>query len=614
MARAGRASQCTCAAVAVGRHTAIRVRSAAPCQRASVFSPRSARAGDLIDNALLASVAVKLSRPLLAVLAAIFLFAWLLPANRSLVRPDEGRYTEIAREMAASGDYVTPRLNGLKYFEKPPLQYWATATAISLVGQSDAASRWWPAFAGLLTLTFVFFGVRALADAATAWTAAAMLGAMAYFFIIAHINTLDMGLTAFMTLTLVGLLRGFGVAGQSESSARSWMVAAWAGAALAFLSKGLVGIVLPGAIFVLYLLMTRQWRLLRRLEWIWGPLVFLLIAMPWPLLVQSRNPEWAHFFFIYEHFGRFSQEEHERLGAAFYFVPILIIGLMPWTPTLVALLRRQTWFTLGQVYQKTTINAPLVLAIWCAFIFLFFTASKSKLPSYLLPVTPAFAMLLAPVLLTLRSRSFRWLLGTMCMIPVTLVALAFFRTEFVNEAYTQGMVDAFAVHALVGAAGFALAACAAWWLDAKSRRTDAVVVAAVLSALSGSVAASGYEHFAPSTSVRYMLQDFKAAEPDYQPGDPFYSVGLFEQTLQPYLQRYTIPVDWLDELGLGASSDPDRVRFNFDDFVEEWQALDRAYAITDISQLFRLNEAGVDYRIVAADLRRIIIARHGVVQ
>ena len=243
---------------------------------------------------------MKLSTPLLALLAALFLAAWLIPsAHRTLVRPDEGRYAEIAREMAASGDYVTPTLNGLKYFEKPPLQYWATALAIETVGLNNFTGRWWPAFTGLLGLLFTWCAARALAGREVALVTTAVLGAMCYYFLIAHINTLDMGLTAFMTLTLVGMLRGFGVQGQTSAVARAWMVAAWAGAALAFLSKGLIGIVLPGAIFVLYLLFTRQWRLLTKLEWVWGPLVFLLIAAPWPLLVQSRNPEWANFFFIY---------------------------------------------------------------------------------------------------------------------------------------------------------------------------------------------------------------------------------------------------------------------------------------------------------------------------
>ena len=149
-----------------------------------------------------------------------------------------------------------------------------------------------------------------------------------------------MGLTAFMTLTLVGMVRGFGVKGQSTGATRAWMVAAWAGAALGFLSKGLIAIVLPGAIFVIYLLITRQWRLLTKLEWVWGPLAFAAIALPWPLLVQSRNPEWANFFFIYEHFSRFSSEEHNRLGSIAYFVPVVIVGLLPWTPALLGLLRR----------------------------------------------------------------------------------------------------------------------------------------------------------------------------------------------------------------------------------------------------------------------------------
>jgi len=554
---------------------------------------------------------VKLSTPLLALLAALFLAAWLIPsAHRTLVRPDEGRYAEIAREMAASGDYVTPTLNGLKYFEKPPLQYWATALAIETVGLNNFTGRWWPAFTGLLGLLFTWCAARALAGREVALVTTAVLGAMCYYFLIAHINTLDMGLTAFMTLTLVGMLRGFGVQGQTSAVARAWMVAAWAGAALAFLSKGLIGIVLPGAIFVLYLLFTRQWRLLTKLEWVWGPLVFLLIAAPWPLLVQSRNPEWANFFFIYEHFGRFANEEHDRFGSLFYFIPLVIVGLMPWTPALLKLLHRDGWRTLRETYAGATLNVPLFLTIWCVFIFLFFSASKSKLPSYLLPITPAAALLLTPLMLAGSDRSFRRLLLLIAIVPTTLFLLPLARDRFITDAYTPGMVDAFSLYIIVGGVFFALAIVAAWRLNRRGRRVDAMLLAAVLATVGGSVAASGYEVLSPSTSSKQLVQDFLAADPGYTKADPFYSVGIFEQTLQPYLGRTTILVEYLDELGLGAAAEPGKVRFNYADFAEEWQSLERGYAITDFDQLARLELHGLDYHVVAADLRRVIISRH----
>lgn len=529
--------------------------------------------------------------------------------TRTLVRPDEGRYAEIAREMALSGDYVTPRLNGLKYFEKPPLQYWATATALSTFGESDFASRWWPAATGLLGLAFVWFAARALIGRDAATVATAMLGAMVYYFLISHINTLDMGLTAFMTLTMVGMLRGFGIAGQSKVATRAWMVAAWAGAALAFLSKGLIGIVLPGAVFVIYLLISRQWSLLKRLEWMWGPLVFLAIAAPWPLLVQSRNPEWANFFFIYEHFGRFSSEEHDRTGALLYFVPIVIVGLLPWTASVGALFRRSNWQTLKEAYSRATLNVPLFVTIWCVFIFAFFSISKSKLPSYVLPITPAAALLLAPVLLSMPTKALRWLTASFIGLPVILIALALFRDQFVNDTYTSAMVNHFMVYVMAGAVVFALAAFALYQLNTLGRRADALVVAAVLATVGSSISAAGYETLSASTSSRALVAEFLAAERQYSAKDAFYSVGMYEQTLAPYLKRTFVLVEYLDELGLGLAAEPDKARFNFDDFADEWEALDRGYAVTDFDQLFRFEMAGLDYRIVAADLRRVIVAR-----
>ena len=556
-------------------------------------------------------VSVTFSRPLLALLAALFLTAWLWPTgSRTLVRPDEGRYTEIAREMALSGDYVTPTLNGLKYFEKPPMQYWATALAFQLFGQSDFAARWWQAATGMLGLWIVWLAVRAIAGRDMAWVASSMLGAMCYYFLIAHINTVDMSLTAFMTLTLMGLLRGFGVAGQSAAATRAWMVAAWAGAALGFLSKGLVAIVLPGAIFVIYLLISRQWKLLRQMEWVWGPLVFLAIALPWPLLVQSRNPEWANFFFIYEHFSRFASSEHNRLGSVLYFVPVVIVGLSPWTPALLLFFRRDARQSVRDTYANAAINVPLLLTVWCVFMFVFFSVSKSKLPSYLLPITPAAAMLLAPVLVNAAKRSFTLLLLSMAVIPLSLFGLVAFRSEFVDDAYSTGMIDQFAVYAGVGGIVFAAAIAIAYRLNQRGRRIDAIMLAAVLATAGGSVTASGYDTLSASTSSRQLVQDFLALEPTYSKNDAFYTIGIYEQTVPPYLGRTLTLVDYLDEMGLGAWFAPEKVRFNFTDFALEWEGSDRAYAMTDFEKLPQMDLAGLQYRIVAVDLRRVIIARH----
>ena len=552
-----------------------------------------------------------LSRPILALLAAIFLASWLLPSiTRTLVRPDEGRYTEIAREMAATRDYVTPRLNGLKYFEKPPMQYWATALAISAFGQNDFTARWWPLFCGFLGLALVWSTVRAIAGRDLAWVSTGLLGSMIYYFVIAHINTVDMSLTAFMTLTMVGLIRGFGIEGQSAKATRYWMIAAWAGAALAFLSKGLIGIVLPGAIFVLYLLASRQWRLLARMEWIWGPITFALIALPWPILVQAKNPEWAHFFFIYEHFERFSNTEHGRTGVLYYFVPLLIVGLLPWTPAAFGLIRRNARDAIATTYAKCQINVPLFLATWCAFMFVFFSVSQSKLPSYLLPTVPAFAMLLAPLMLSVVDRSFNRGLIAVAIIPVGLVIAASVRAQFETDAYTVGMIDEYALYFLLGAGLFTAAIVAAWRLNQKSRRIDAIVVAAALATAANSALAIGYGALSASTSSQQLVVDFLAAEPQYRQDDVFFSIGMYEQTLPAYLKRTVTLVDYLDEMGLGAWFEPDKVRFNFEDFAEQWDAVDRAYAVTDYDQLPRMDFAGLDYRVVATDLRRAIIAKH----
>ena len=150
----------------------------------------------------------------------------------------------------------------------------------------------------------------------------------------------------------------------------------------------------------------------------------------------------------------------------------------------------------------------------------------------------------------------------------------------------------------------------AWWLNQRSRRVDALIVAAVLAASGGSGLVVGYGALSASTSSKQLVVDFLAAEPQYRNTDEFFSIGMYEQTLPAYLKRTVTLVDYLDEMGLGAAMEPDKARFNFADFAEQWESSDRAYAITDFDQLPRMDFAGLDYRVVAADLRRVIIAKH----
>ena len=326
-----------------------------------------------------------MTRSSAAILLLLSIIVWFAGIEqRALTRPDEGRYSEIPREMAASGDWVTPRLNGLKYFEKPPLQYWATAFAYRIFGEHNWTARAWPVLTGLLGLIIVFAIGRRLYGTDAGIAAAAVTGSSLWYFAISHVTTLDMGLTCWMTLALAGFM----FAERPGAAARErWlgMHAAWVGMALAVLSKGLIGIVLPGGVLFFYSLWQRDLKMWDRLHIGSGLLLFFAIVTPWFAWVQSRNPEFSEFFFFHEHLARFSSTTHRREGGWWYFMPILIGGFAPWT--LFLLFRARSLLT--DLAAPKPFHPERLLTVWIAFIFLFFSLSGSKLPSYILPVFPA---------------------------------------------------------------------------------------------------------------------------------------------------------------------------------------------------------------------------------
>jgi 4-amino-4-deoxy-L-arabinose transferase-like glycosyltransferase len=304
--------------------------------------------------------------------------------------------------MVASGDWLTPRLNGYKYFEKPPLQYWATAASFRIFGVNEWAARLWPGLTGFLGVLLVFWAGNRLFGPPAGLLGAAVTASCFLYAVVGDLLTLDMALSFFMSAAVLA----FAVAQREpgEAGRRRWMLVAWAAMALAVLTKGLVGAVLPIGAAGVYVLVQRDWKLLSRLELVRGGLLFLAIAAPWFVLVSLANPEFPRFFFIHEHFERFLTKEHDRYQPAWYFLPVLLLGMVPWIVALVPALR-SAW---RRAAPPAGFDAQRFLLLWCAVVFVFFSASDSKLVPYILPLFPALAPLIGDYL---RSAGRRTLLA-----------------------------------------------------------------------------------------------------------------------------------------------------------------------------------------------------------
>ncbi len=208
-----------------------------------------------------------------------------------LVNPDEGRYAEIPREMVASGDWVTPRLDGVTYFEKPPLMYWAVALCLKAFGPSEWSMRAAPALFALGGILLTYATARRLHGRTAGLVAATVLGTTLLYYAMGRILILDMAVSVLMSATLGCFILGVR---EAPGATRRWFFyGLYASAALATLTKGLIGFLLTGAVMFVWLLVFNQWKRLRPLYLPTGVMLFLLIAAPWHFLVAARNPDWA---------------------------------------------------------------------------------------------------------------------------------------------------------------------------------------------------------------------------------------------------------------------------------------------------------------------------------
>jgi 4-amino-4-deoxy-L-arabinose transferase-like glycosyltransferase len=325
----------------------------------------------------------------MAILAVVLGFPFLqFLGGLPLIDPDEGRYAEIPREMLEQGDFITPTLNYVKYFEKPPLLYWLNAASLKLSGLTEQAARLPSALCGLLTILATYIIARRLYGRRTALLAALVLGTSAGFVLQSRIILTDM----LLTFCLTAALGAYIIAGQREgrrSTPLPWC-AFYLFCALAVLAKGLIGIVFPAGIIFFYLLLGGRWKLLGEMRIATGLALFLAIAAPWFVAVSLKNPGFARFFFIHEHFERFTSTVHGRYQPFWFFVPVLAATMLPWSFFIPGALTR-AWRDRHHDDSK----AGLYLLVWTVLIFLFFSKSNSKLVPYILPVFPPLAILIA---------------------------------------------------------------------------------------------------------------------------------------------------------------------------------------------------------------------------
>jgi len=541
------------------------------------------------------------ARVALFLLALVALAIGIDGLQRPLANPDEGRYSEISREMAVSGDWVTPRLDGVKYFEKPPLQYWATALAFEAFGESEVTARLYVALCGLLTVVVAAYASRRLGSPESRAATGLALLSCPYFMALGTIVTLDMGLTLWTTATFCAFILAEEAAARGSPSARGWSAVAWLAMALAVLSKGLIGIVFTGAAVFFHMVLRRDLRVLRRLGWAYGLPLFLAVAAPWFFAVSRANPEFAHFFFIHEHFERFLTTEHRRVEPWWYFLPIVAAGFLPWAFAMPAAIVHAWRSESGRPFQ------PLRVALlWCAFVVAFFSASGSKLPAYVLPVFPILAIALGRYLADAPPRRLAlWCaLGALLVIPLSVLAIDIDRGT--HDAWTAAMYRAAKPWAYAAVAALLAGTLGGALLLRSGRRWLGLAAVALAGLLLIECIEDGYEELSPRQSGKAVAQ---AMEPWLKPSTRLYSVNHYDQTVPFYIKRKVTLVNYRDEFETGLEAEPGLALWETDDFEDEWLRPGDALAIMQPGTFEKFRRLGLPMQVLHEDPRRVLVRK-----
>lgn len=519
--------------------------------------------------------------------------------QRDLFDPDEGRYAGIPAAMVDSGDWLTPRLNDFKYFEKPVLQYWGTAVVFKLFGKSNTTARMFTAVLGFATALFsMFVAFRLYGPKAAMYT---FLLCISYLMVVAfgHYLTLDMALSALVVMGIGSLVIAHSDR-NDESYTRNWMLIGWLALALATLTKGLVAVVLPAAAVVVYSLWQRDWNLWKKLHLFKGLFLFLAVTAPWFIMVSIANPEFPEFFFIHEHFDRYTSEVHSREGPIYYFIPVLLLGVLPW---LITSLRSLVSPGFKWSPEKPgQFDPERFMWTFAVVTFCFFSLGQSKLPGYILPILPVIAVLSGRQIVYRGEVSReRWVMLFLGLFFI----LGAFGIELLASKHFPAEQWAAYRPWIIGSGVFFLLSFVVMSIR-KVTPLHTFAAVAVLSLTAGLLIVSGANSLAESRSSKVISDIITESLPA---GAPVYSFQYFPEAAAFYLGRPITIVEYEGEMAMGVRLEPEKFIKTQDEFLAVWQNLDQAAVVVKLNRLKNLRVDQLQGRVVYKGPKTMVIIK-----
>jgi len=550
-----------------------------------------------------------------------------------LYDPNEGMYAEIPREMLLLGDWLTPRFNFIRYFEKPPLLYWLTVLAYQLFGITEFSARLTTALAATLGVGIVYGIGRDLWGRRAGLVSGLILATSFGYFIFSRIILTDMLFTTLLAATFWGILRG----SLGETPRRVPMLLAYAAMGLAILTKGLIGLVFPVLTLGGFLLLTRDWRIVRHWELWRGGAVFLAVTAPWHILVGLENPGFFWFYFVNEHLLRFVGRRHLLDYAPLplsAFLIMVLVWTFPWSVFLPVALRR-CWLRVRGAPPEE--HGLLFILLWAASVIGFFALTPSRLEYYSLPAFPALALVVGRLweaeIALHPERILRSGLSYSCFGLLTIAVgllptpWLFPRLEQVSlynmfpamDAYARdiqyGILSNADVYTLPSYAELVpllrwatlilflgAAAAGAYWVRRRPGWTVACLAASMVPTLS--LVQTGIKLFEPHRSIVRLTE---AITRDFQPGDQIIVEGPYENFASANFytgQRSRVLRGLFGDLEFGSRYPEAQGTFlEEEEFVRLWRGAGRVFLLTD--------SAGRLGKLQAQDPEPAVLGRSG---